>query len=67
MTDAVDYWNALDVPSLIQTYDWANYIMHRLIDAVVKLKSDMKSANKILNITGCLLFLQVYSLSGFLF
>ncbi|PUZ61371.1 hypothetical protein GQ55_4G270300 [Panicum hallii var. hallii] len=42
---ALDYWNALDVPSLIRTYYWADYVMERLIDAVVKLQFDMKSVN----------------------
>ena len=56
----VDYWNALQEPSLIRTFDWSDYVIHRLKDGVVKLKSDMKTENKILNITGCSIFLQVY-------
>lgn len=35
------------------------YVLQRLVDGVVKLKSDIKIAKKVPNITGCTLFLQV--------
>lgn len=55
----VDYWNAFENPHAIGQYDWAEYVVHGLRDAVVKVKSDVKNANKAPIITGCSLFLQV--------
>lgn len=54
-----DYWNAIENPSKISTFDWCEYVMHKLLDGVVKLKSKLKCNSKIANITGCALFLQV--------
>lgn len=57
---SVDYWNALADPSDIDKYDWADYVIRRLFDAVLKVKSDLKKGNvKAPSITGCSLFLQV--------
>jgi len=25
---SINYWNAFEVPSLIRTYDWGQYVMH---------------------------------------
>ena len=56
---AVDYWNAIVDPSKISCYDWGDYVVHRLMDAVVKVKADIRKGIKACNITGCCLFLQV--------
>ncbi|KAG2584514.1 hypothetical protein PVAP13_6KG309500 [Panicum virgatum] len=32
----VNYWNAIVDPSKISCYDWGDYVVHRLMDAVVK-------------------------------
>nr|CAB3460094.1 unnamed protein product [Digitaria exilis] len=57
---SVDYWNALADPSDIDKYDWADYVIRRLFDAVLKVKSDLKKGNvKAPSITGCSLFLQL--------
>lgn len=54
---SVDYWNAIAVPSDIDKYDWADYVIRKLLDAVLKLKSDLKGNVKGPLITGCTLFL----------
>ncbi|KAF8671031.1 hypothetical protein HU200_050310 [Digitaria exilis] len=55
---SVDYWNAIGVPSDIDKYDWAEYVIRKLFDAVLKVKSDLKGNVKGPLITGCTLFLQ---------
>jgi len=57
---SVDYWNTLEDPSSISKYDWSEYVMTRLLDAVTKLKQDVSSSIKFPIITGCSLFLQVF-------
>ncbi|RLN11243.1 hypothetical protein C2845_PM09G22210 [Panicum miliaceum] len=61
---AVDYWNAILDPSKIRSYDWADHVLRRLMDSVVKVKADLKNAQKVCNITGCCLFLQVLYLDS---
>nr|CAB3473327.1 unnamed protein product [Digitaria exilis] len=56
---SVDYWNAIGVPSDIDKYDWAEYVIRKLFDAVLKVKSDLKGNVKGPLITGCTLFLQL--------
>lgn len=43
---SIDYWNALVEPSDIGKYDWGDYVIRRLFDAVVKVKSDMNGTVK---------------------
>ncbi|CAO2161046.1 unnamed protein product [Urochloa humidicola] len=59
-----EYWDALADPSVIHTYDWSEYVIQRLMDAVLKLKSDLNSNKKVNTITGCTLFLQVMYLDS---
>ncbi|KAF8696655.1 hypothetical protein HU200_036275 [Digitaria exilis] len=47
------------VPSDIDKYDWAEYVIRKLFDAVLKVKSDLKGNVKGPLITGCTLFLQL--------
>jgi hypothetical protein len=54
-----DYWSALDNPSMISAYNWSEYVIEKLLDGVVKLKSELKCNCSIANITGCTLFIQV--------
>lgn len=56
---SIDYWNTLAEPSDIGRFDWADYVIRRLFDAVVKIKSDINGSVKVPSITGCSLFLQV--------
>ncbi|CAL5005592.1 unnamed protein product [Urochloa decumbens] len=60
----VDYWSCIAEPSDIASYDWADYVLRRLFDAVVKLKKNLKVKGKVANITGCVLFLQVLYLDS---
>ncbi|CAL4989280.1 unnamed protein product [Urochloa decumbens] len=60
----VDYWDALQDADRIEQYDWAEYVLRRLLDAVVKVKMDLSSKRKVPNITGCSLFLQVLYLDS---
>ena len=56
---SVDYWNALVDTCCIKDFDWSEYVLHKLFQAVAKLKTELKSSNKVTNITGCYIFLQV--------
>jgi len=38
MTVSVDYWDALVDPSSIGDFDWSDYVIKKLFQAVVKLK-----------------------------
>ncbi|CAL4965203.1 unnamed protein product [Urochloa decumbens] len=61
---STEYWNALVDPSVIHTYDWSEYVIQRLMYAVLKLKSDLNIYQKVTSITGCTLFLQVLYLDS---
>jgi hypothetical protein len=56
---SIDYWNAIQDPDAIITYDWGEYVIVRLLEAVSKLKQDVSSNIKFPNISGCSIFLQV--------
>ncbi|TVU22288.1 hypothetical protein EJB05_31973 [Eragrostis curvula] len=61
---SADYWRALADPSRIHEYNWASYVLQRLMDAVRKLKADIKKRVRSTNLTGCSLFLQVLYLDS---
>jgi hypothetical protein len=54
-----EYWHALVDPSKISSYDWADYVIQKTLDASIKLKSELSRNTNVANITGCALFLQV--------
>ena len=56
---SIDHQNAIQDPDSINTYDWSEYVIVRLLEAVTKLKQDVSSNIKFPNITGCSIFLQV--------
>lgn len=58
-----DYMHVIVQPGQINSYDWAEYVMRRLLEAVSKLKADLASNVKMPYIFGCSLFLQVARLS----
>lgn len=58
---SIDYWTAIENADSIISYDWSEYVIMRLLDAVTKLKQDVSSGIKFPNVTGCSIFLQVYS------
>ncbi|TVU50228.1 hypothetical protein EJB05_01592 [Eragrostis curvula] len=59
-----EYWDALVKPDDINKFDWAAYVLQRLIEAVMKLKSDLERKVRVTNLTGCSLFLQVLYLDS---
>ncbi|XP_021311418.1 uncharacterized protein LOC8070423 [Sorghum bicolor] len=59
-----DYMHAIVHPGQIKSYDWAEYVMRRLLEAVSKLKADLSSNIKTPYIYGCSLFLQVLYLDS---
>ncbi|CAL5051405.1 unnamed protein product [Urochloa decumbens] len=61
---SVDYWGALDDPNEIGSYDWAGFVVSKLLAACAKMKSDLRLSSKVPNITGCSLFLQVLYLDS---
>ncbi|CAL5082070.1 unnamed protein product [Urochloa decumbens] len=61
---SVDYWGALDDPNEIGSYDWAGFVVSKLLAACAKMQSDLESTSKVPIITGCSLFLQVLYLDS---
>lgn len=55
----VDYWLALVDADTIHLFDWADYILHRLLASVAKFQTDTRAGCRAPNVTGCCLFLQV--------
>jgi len=55
----VEYWNAIQDPDKIRTFDWSQYVLQKLLDGVVKVKTKLMNKKKVPNITGCALFLEV--------
>lgn len=54
-----DYLHVTMYPGQINSYDWAEYVMRRLLEAVSKLKADLATHVKTPYVYGCSLFLQV--------
>ena len=54
-----DYMHIIVQPGQINSYDSAEYVIRRLLEAVSKLKADLASKVKVPYIYGCSLFLQV--------
>jgi hypothetical protein len=53
------FWGALIVPDNISRYNWCEYVLDHLVEAAVKVQTDIRSKKKISNITGCSILLQV--------
>ncbi|CAL4999831.1 unnamed protein product [Urochloa decumbens] len=60
----VDYWDVIADHCRLADYDWCGYVIRKLVDAVIKLKNDLKATRKVPNITGCALFLQILYLDS---
>jgi len=54
----------LSDPTAINSYDWSEYVIKKLFQAVVKVKTELNSSNKVTNINGCSIFLQVLYLDS---
>ncbi|XP_048540963.1 uncharacterized protein LOC125520167 isoform X1 [Triticum urartu] len=55
----IDFWGALSKAENIPQFNWCDYVMQCLLDAVTKLKMDIKNGVSTTNLTGGHLFLQV--------
>ncbi|CAL4921183.1 unnamed protein product [Urochloa decumbens] len=60
----VEYWDCLHDVADIGSYDWCDYVVRKVIDAVVKMKNDLNATGRVPNICGCTLFLQVLYLDS---
>ena len=54
----IDYWGAIANTEAIVQFNWCEYVLVQLLDAVKKLKSDMLANNQSTNLTGCHFFFQ---------
>lgn len=50
---SVDYWNAIQDPDDLSSYDWCGFVFTRLLEGVTKLKQDIANNIKFPNIAGC--------------
>ena len=55
----IDYWGALANTENITQYNWCEFVLEFLLEAVRRLKNDMMANNHSTNLVGCHLFLQV--------
>ncbi|XP_048540964.1 uncharacterized protein LOC125520167 isoform X2 [Triticum urartu] len=55
----IDFWGALSKAENIPQFNWCDYVMQCLLDAVTKLKMDIKNGVSTTNLTGGHLFLQL--------
>ncbi|XP_044338620.1 uncharacterized protein [Triticum aestivum] len=56
----IDFWGAVASTESIDQFNWCEYVLQHLLDAVTKLKKDMLANNLSTNLTGCHLFFQVF-------
>ncbi|SPT19607.1 unnamed protein product [Triticum aestivum] len=60
----IDYWGAIANTEAIVQFNWCEYVLLQLLDAVKKLKSDMLDNNQSTNLTGCHFFFQIFLLDN---
>ncbi|CAN6168054.1 unnamed protein product [Urochloa humidicola] len=60
----LDYVEALFDHNEISSYDWSGFVYRKLLDAITQMKIGLRSKKKVVNITGCSLFLQVIYLDS---
>lgn len=56
---SIDFWGALASTEEIAQFNWCEYVLQCLLDAVTKLKIDIENGVTAANLTGCHLFLQL--------
>lgn len=49
---------------MIQQFNWCEYVLQCLMDAVMKLRRDISMGTQTINLTGCHLFLQLFFLDN---
>ncbi|XP_048552405.1 uncharacterized protein LOC125532371 [Triticum urartu] len=55
--DTIDYWGALANTENISQFNWCEFVLEFLLEAVRRLKNDMMANNLNTNLVGCHLFL----------
>ncbi|EMS59894.1 hypothetical protein TRIUR3_16939 [Triticum urartu] len=60
----IDFWGALASTENIAQFNWCQYVLDALLDAVRKLKRDIILNNLNTNLTGCHLFYQIFTLDS---
>ncbi|CAL4990827.1 unnamed protein product [Urochloa decumbens] len=54
-----DFFGSLIIPSEIDQYNWAGYVLDRLMEAAARVQDDLRSKRDVSNITGCSLLIQI--------
>lgn len=60
----IDFWGALSNTETISQFNWCEYVLDCLMEAVRRVKNDMIANNPGTNLVGCHLFLQVFFLDN---
>ena len=60
----IDYWGALANTENISQFNWCEFVLDFLLEAVRRLKNDMMANNLNTNLVGCHLFLQIFFLDN---
>lgn len=60
----IDYWGALASTETISQFNWCEYVLECLLQAVRRLKKDILGNNPNTNLVGCHLFLQIFFLDN---
>jgi hypothetical protein len=55
----IDFWGAVANTDNIAQFNWCDYVLQCLLDAVIKLQKDMSNGNSTINLSGCHVFLPV--------
>ncbi|TVU27398.1 hypothetical protein EJB05_30007 [Eragrostis curvula] len=58
------FWGALKNPNEIASYNWGEYVIENLVEAAIKVQTDINTKNKVTNITGCSIFIQILYLDS---
>lgn len=60
----IDFWGELSNTETISQFNWCEYVLDCLMEAVRRVKNDMIANNPGTNLVGCHLFLQVFFLDN---
>ncbi|CAO2043770.1 unnamed protein product [Urochloa humidicola] len=56
----LDFWGALKDTELLERMNWCRYVYSHVLEGAQKAREEMLRKNRVTNLTGCHLFLQVY-------
>lgn len=60
----IDFWGALANTENIAQFNWCEYVLQVLLEAVTKLKKDVMNKNSTINLFGCHIFFQIFLLDN---